>query len=431
MALAYDTVTDGGQSSSFSHTNSSSPDRVLAVGIYEDSDVPATAISYGGVAMTKITGANTTNAGATKDIQWWGLIGPASGANTVSVTTGGTIRGIAAISFTGGNAFSGGTGNNNAGGASVSNTVTSATGNMTVDMYGYGKSPDSSALGNQTSRLNTATGSFRRCIQTASGASSVTMTWTPTVSGGTQLAAAFSVTAGSQSTAYDRSLSDSISVGASRVSTVDRVFGAVRAASDSVSVGASRVATIARVTGAARSLSDSVSRAASRAITVASAFTAGRSLSDSISYGASRTVTLARGAGTFARILADSVSVAASRVATLLGSKVIERFLSDSISVASGRFVTKLLQIIHFDNDPKPVSRDFGGMTGASYRIRFVLTGTLGTVTAKLGTGSSQAFAAGSGLCDFTGTYTAPGGIIFQPSATFDGTLDDVRIDKA
>lgn len=89
-AIAFDNSVDGGGGSgnlTFGISCSSSANRILFV-----TDVQFTgsvsAITYNGVAMTKLT--SITNAGLGQTINLWYLVAPASGANTISVTASGT-----------------------------------------------------------------------------------------------------------------------------------------------------------------------------------------------------------------------------------------------------------------------------------------------------------------------------------------------------
>ncbi len=145
---------------------------------------------------------------------------------------------------------------------------------------------------------------------------------------------------GTWSTAFTRSLSDSIGVGASRSTTIGRVYGAVRSPSDSIASAASRTATIGRVSAYGRALSASVMVAASRLATVAGAKGFMRALSDSVMNAQSRLTTLTRGVAAYGRTLSDSVSVAASRLATITRATTYGRTLSDSLSNAASRLTT-------------------------------------------------------------------------------------------
>lgn len=108
MAIAYDNSSEkveGGSVSSttLSHTVGTGSARYLVVGTVfrGGANLVATAVTYNGVAMTKI-GSDRTNAGACNS-NIWGLVNPASGTNDVVVTysgTGNTML-VVASSYTG------------------------------------------------------------------------------------------------------------------------------------------------------------------------------------------------------------------------------------------------------------------------------------------------------------------------------------------
>src|SRR4051794_32046789 len=101
MAIALDTVGTVQSAASYSYTCTGS-DRVLVVIYRKTSGADATAMTYGGVSLTKLGGI-LTNAGADAYSVWY-LIGPASGANTLAITGAFNARTLA-ISYTGANAL--------------------------------------------------------------------------------------------------------------------------------------------------------------------------------------------------------------------------------------------------------------------------------------------------------------------------------------
>ncbi|UPT97249.1 hypothetical protein J4G48_0003440 [Bradyrhizobium barranii subsp. apii] len=99
-------------------------------------------VTWNGVAMTPITGASFSDVTAGTSIIAYGLVNPASGANTLSASwTGSRFTSVAAISFTGvdqtggATSFAHGAGNHGNAGGNASVTVTSATGNITAAAY--------------------------------------------------------------------------------------------------------------------------------------------------------------------------------------------------------------------------------------------------------------------------------------------------------
>ncbi|MET4788280.1 hypothetical protein ABIF64_000458 [Bradyrhizobium japonicum] len=98
--------------------------------------------TWNGVAMTAITGATFSDVTAGTSIIAYGLVNPASGANTLSASwTGARFTGVGAISFTGvdqtggATSFAHGAGNHGNAGGNASVTITSATGNITAAAY--------------------------------------------------------------------------------------------------------------------------------------------------------------------------------------------------------------------------------------------------------------------------------------------------------
>ena len=68
---------------------------------------------------------------------------------------------------------------------------------------------------------------------------------------------------------------------------------------------------------------------------------------------------------------------------------------------------------------------------GDTYIGQINVTGTVGTITVKLGsTGTSTVINAGAGATAFSGTYNGLSGLIITRSATFNGTIDNVYYAK-
>ena len=124
-----------------------------------------------------------------------------------------------------------------------------------------------------------------------------------------------------------------------------------RSLSDSLSYGASRTVTLSRLGTFARSASDSIMNAASRLATVMKGQT--RSLSDSIMNGASRFVSLSR-LIPYSRTISVSIMNSASRFATVSKVRTITRALSDSMMNGASRFVTLSKELFNkFSFKPK------------------------------------------------------------------------------
>jgi hypothetical protein len=195
VAVAFDAVgpssagqgqTGGASPLTWSHTCSGS-DRVLVVGVVLASSADGsinTTCTYNGVSMASVVGEVHSNATTMGYAEMFVLANPASGANNVAVTiTGATVEGLecGSVSFTGADQATPVANSNSATGnsANASVVVTSATGNMVVDLVACGTSIGAS---NQTSRWllnrNTSTAAGNGAQATADGATSVTMTRT-------------------------------------------------------------------------------------------------------------------------------------------------------------------------------------------------------------------------------------------------------------
>ena len=77
------------------------------------------------------------------------------------------------------------------------------------------------------------------------------------------------------------------------------------------------------------------------------------------------------------------------------------------------------------------IQKEIGAAEGEEYIGRINVTGTVGTITVKLGTtGAETIIAAGSGNSVFSGAYSGISGLIITRSADFDGAIDDVFYTK-
>lgn len=224
-----------------------------------------TSVTYNGIAMTQI---NTKNTADNQLIFLYYLIAPATGANNISISISGTtvIRG-SSVSYTGANQTGvpdASTVNSGASVTSLATSVTTVLDNCWTVL----------AAVSNSGALSASTGSTLRNSQNGSGgifdsngiihpAGSKSMSVLD--SGGAANLATVMASFAPFITTNTRNQSDSISVGASRVATIAKIYSATRAISVSISVGASRVANLAK--GVTRNLSDSIMNGASRFVT--------------------------------------------------------------------------------------------------------------------------------------------------------------------
>lgn len=171
---------------SWSHTASGTFRLVIVVcaaGKGIDTGVALTA-TYGGVSMTSLglIHSNNSNAGF---VQMWGLIAPATGAQTVVVTNSGPTADLegGSVSFNGVNQTTAwqnvATAFGNSTAPSVS--ITSSSGNMVIDGVANGQAITSSGQTNRwLKNQNSTTAAGNAASSTASGAGSVTMSYTVT-----------------------------------------------------------------------------------------------------------------------------------------------------------------------------------------------------------------------------------------------------------
>lgn len=185
MALAFDAVASGVGSGvgpfTYSHTCSGS-NRALFVKVsYYDSGDSVSAVSYNGAAMTFISGSKIANGQYT--VEWYYLVNPATGSNTVSVTMTGSVFGIGvtSISFTDAHQTTPygtpvtGTGTSTTPSVSVSSAATEIVLDGIVIVHGGTLTVGAG----QTQRTNEigGGGSIKHAASTETGAASTTMSW--------------------------------------------------------------------------------------------------------------------------------------------------------------------------------------------------------------------------------------------------------------
>lgn len=184
MALAFDAVASGvglgAGPFTYSHTCSGS-NRALFVKVsYYDTSDSVSAVSYNSVAMTFIPGSKVSNGQYT--VEWYYLVNPATGSNTVSVTMTGSVFdiGITSISFTDAHQTTPygtpvtGTGTSTTPSVSVSSAATE----IVLDGIVIVHSGTLTAGAGQTQRTNEPCGGFiKHAVSTETGAASTTMSW--------------------------------------------------------------------------------------------------------------------------------------------------------------------------------------------------------------------------------------------------------------
>lgn len=120
----------GGTSASYSHTTGSGDNRKMLIGIMtftsNSANRPVSSCTYNGVSATQIL-SEDTGAGTSERLEIWYLDDPATGANTVAVSTAGSCDGILITTLTLENATAGavdasGSANGSSGGSSVTIT---------------------------------------------------------------------------------------------------------------------------------------------------------------------------------------------------------------------------------------------------------------------------------------------------------------------
>jgi hypothetical protein len=201
-AASSTTSSTSGTTLTWSHTVANQSNRILIVGVQSEgtSSIQASSVTYGGVALTKVTQAEATSSGYYQDVSQWYLTAPAVGTANVVVTWGSSVttRTAGAIGLYGvaqqapeanASSFSNS-------GATTTNITTLTNGAWVVDMFGSGQDQGNLApRSGQTQRFIQASGSTTsgggstKSVATA-GATSVT--WTQTgINRSAQVAASF------------------------------------------------------------------------------------------------------------------------------------------------------------------------------------------------------------------------------------------------
>jgi hypothetical protein len=179
MAIAFNAATSNAVESNTISVNhaAAGADRYVLIGVYQHTDHTISAISYGSQTPGLITEVGGR-------LHLYGLVAPATGTQSVSVTSN-TSAGfvIAAVSYTGvdqtgplGTPVS----NTTSSTTSIDATVTSAVGQLVVDLALMINTSMAAAVG-QTERISLddpGVGFFSLGMSEKAGASSVTTTWT-------------------------------------------------------------------------------------------------------------------------------------------------------------------------------------------------------------------------------------------------------------
>ena len=186
-AVGFDAGTAGSgidTSISFAHTCTGT-DLVLTVGFTGRNSAldDVTGMTYNSAALTKI-GSNQNGGTPNFETEIWKLTGPATGSNTVVVSgvTSGESHAATAVSFTGSDGtVDGYAGDSSTGATSASVAITSAVGNMVVDVFGIAYNAEAETVGaDQTTRAsaeNVGPGELDAYASTETGGASVTMSW--------------------------------------------------------------------------------------------------------------------------------------------------------------------------------------------------------------------------------------------------------------
>ena len=322
MAIALDATSTGS-----THTCTGS-NLILFVAVTEQGNPGTPTATYNGVSMTSLGTQSYSNGSFTL----FYLLNPATGSHTVSVSSGADSKTNVNTSYTGvkqtGQPDASSSGTNNSATTSLTGSVNTVADNCWV-ILGVGVQGD----GVHNTSLAASTGATSRVLSNSVtlGAGIFDNNASKTPAGSVSDSATFfSARNGDWIVSiapftinnYTRSLSDSVSYGASRTVTLSRMLGYGRSLTDSIMNGASRFATVSK--GYARSLSDSIMNGASRFVTLSRIYNAKRSISASILNGASRFVTLLS-PGSHVRVLTDSIMNGASRLTTL-AFKFFNRF---------------------------------------------------------------------------------------------------------
>lgn len=211
MALVFDAVSNAGRttdgsyaSRTWSHTCTGS-DRVLVVGIVITDGATVSSVTYNGVNLTRVNGI--TQAGY-MTVEMWKLTAPSTGANNIVATFSTSVSQTqcGAVSFTGGSGDINNSVTLGTTGGSPSSNVSSATGNIVIDVVcGQLKSNNPTEGAGQTSRWElSGAGTRSGACSTEDGAGTVTMSWTGLGAGVENCAqVAANVVAGSQSSSVN------------------------------------------------------------------------------------------------------------------------------------------------------------------------------------------------------------------------------------
>lgn len=188
MAIAFDATANSGlqtMTSPYSYNLTvAGDDRFLVVGVaFSGLGQSVTGITYNGVALTLIEAKNSATS---RRAELWGLIAPATGTNSVTVTLSSAVTSISgAMSFTGVDQSTPNEADANASGAGTSDisvaVTTVADNDWVVDFASTGDTAATVGAG-QTEKVNVADMMFGSGLMSYEGpktpAGSVTMSWT-------------------------------------------------------------------------------------------------------------------------------------------------------------------------------------------------------------------------------------------------------------
>lgn len=293
MAIALDNTSQGdttGTSLTFSHTNTAGNLLVVTCGV-PASDL-ITGVTYNGTSLTLVDKI----ASPAPDGRWcymFYLVNPATGAHNVVVSSSSSDFLYAnAASYTGakttGQPEASATGTTSSSTSSTATVTTTATDAWTVATFRTNDGAFPTVTSSPSGAVVRRTGDSAGALYDSNGGVGSGGSKTITVTyGGNRYYGWVIASFAPGGTDFTRSLSDSISVGASRVTTLAFVKGVVRALSDSISIGASRTIDLTRSASSfARSLSATMLGGTTSTIAYGRGLV--RGLSDSIMNGAGR-----------------------------------------------------------------------------------------------------------------------------------------------
>lgn len=201
MAVAFDAVATFNNaattSASWTHTPVGTPTGVAIVAISASTANGAWSATYGGVSLGSPAVTQASAAFGNTQLMIWGLSGPASGAQTVVVSQGGSSMDIAAASFTvtggvtTGSPFSNTASNNNIAGANTTLAITSPSGELVVDIISSGGGATLTANGTGQVRRYTSSSFGSSAGSTTPGAGSTTVSYSNSNANGDMAAASF------------------------------------------------------------------------------------------------------------------------------------------------------------------------------------------------------------------------------------------------